>query len=66
MKKIIGIAIFTAMTFSFATFPAQAKNYPCSKSKGGVSHCTTDGKFVCNDGSTSKSKSTCTGSTRKK
>ncbi|WP_455872106.1 hypothetical protein [Serratia proteamaculans] len=54
------------MALSFATSPVQAKNYPCSKSKGGVSHCTTDGKFVCNDGSTSKSKSTCTGSTRKK
>ncbi|EPC5388439.1 hypothetical protein ACRZ2F_000429 [Serratia liquefaciens] len=54
------------MALSFATSPAQAKNYPCSKSKGGVSRCTTDGKFVCNDGSTSKSKSTCTGSTRKK
>ncbi len=66
MKKIIGIAVFTAMALSFATSPVQAKNYPCSKSKGGVSHCTTDGKFVCNDGSTSKSKSTCTGSTRKK
>ncbi len=24
--------------------------------KGGVSHCTSDGKFVCNDGTISKSK----------
>ncbi|MDM2835746.1 hypothetical protein [Citrobacter sp. Cpo091] len=38
---------------------AQAKNYPCSKSKGGVSHCTADGKFVCNDGSVSRSKKKC-------
>ncbi|MDA6795691.1 hypothetical protein OSL52_25445, partial [Escherichia coli] len=29
------------------TFP---RNYPCSGKKGGVSHCTSDGKFVCNDG----------------
>ncbi|HHL2501128.1 TPA: hypothetical protein ACQ301_003208 [Yersinia enterocolitica] len=36
-----------------------AKNYPCSGKKGGVSHCE-NGKFVCNDGSISKSKKTCT------
>ncbi|WP_083200633.1 YdcA family protein [Kosakonia sacchari] len=36
-----------------------AKNYPCSGKKGGVSHCTSDGKFVCNDGTISKSKKTC-------
>ncbi|WP_223240413.1 hypothetical protein [Citrobacter sp. C1] len=36
-----------------------AKNYPCSKSKGGVSHCTAEGKFVCNDGSISRSKKKC-------
>lgn len=35
------------------------RNYPCSGKKGGVSHCTTDGKFVCNDGTTSKSKRIC-------
>ncbi|WP_242634793.1 hypothetical protein [Atlantibacter sp.] len=38
---------------------ASAANYPCSKSKGGVSHCTADGKFVCNDGSISRSKKVC-------
>lgn len=32
---------------------------PCSGSKGGVSHCTADGKFVCNDGSVSRSKKVC-------
>ncbi|EFU6053554.1 hypothetical protein HEM55_008620 [Escherichia coli] len=32
---------------------------PCSGSKGGVSHCTKDGKFVCNDGSISRSKKVC-------
>lgn len=31
---------------------------PCSGKKGGISHCS--GKFfVCNDGSTSQSKKTC-------
>ncbi|WP_367298458.1 hypothetical protein [Hafnia alvei] len=39
---------------------ASAKNYPCSGAKGGVAHCTTDGKFVCKDGSISKSKRICT------
>lgn len=34
------------------------KNYPCSKSKGGVNHCEGT-KFICNDGSTSKSKEDC-------
>ncbi|EOT8342664.1 hypothetical protein ACKW9N_004375, partial [Shigella flexneri] len=28
--------------------------------KGGISHCTAGGKFVCNDGSISASKKTCT------
>ncbi len=32
---------------------------PCSGSKGGISHCTKSGKFVCNDGSVSQSKKIC-------
>ncbi|MCS1255180.1 hypothetical protein NX005_26000, partial [Escherichia coli] len=32
---------------------------PCSGSKGGSSYCTKDGKFVCNDGSVSRSKKYC-------
>ncbi len=39
---------------------ANARNYPCSKSMGGVSHCK-DGKFVCKNGKISQSKKTCTG-----
>ena len=39
---------------------ANAQNYPCSKSMGGVSHCQ-NGKFVCNNGKISQSKKTCTG-----
>lgn len=34
-------------------------NKPCSGKKGGVSHCS-GGKFICKDGTTSKSKKTCT------
>lgn len=37
---------------------ANAKNYPCSKSMGGVSHCQ-NGKFVCNNGKISQSKKVC-------
>ncbi|XDD44724.1 hypothetical protein AB3N58_17425 (plasmid) [Leptospira sp. WS60.C2] len=36
-----------------------AANKPCSGKKGGVSHCTSDGRFVCNDGSISSSKKKC-------
>ena len=43
-----------------ATFCAQAANYPCSGSKGGVAHCSGE-LFVCNDGSISGSKKVCTG-----
>jgi hypothetical protein len=54
MKKLITII----MILLILPFTASAQNTPCSGKKGGVSHC--DGsKFVCNDGSYSKSKSTC-------
>lgn len=39
---------------------AQAANYPCSGSKGGVAHCAGE-RFVCNDGSISGSKKVCSG-----
>ncbi|EFA4760770.1 hypothetical protein E2929_12725 [Escherichia coli] len=42
------------------SFYADAGRKPCSGSKGGISHCTAGGKFVCNDGSISASKKTCT------
>jgi len=38
--------------------PAEARNTPCSGSKGGVKACQGD-KFLCNDGSTSASKQSC-------
>lgn len=34
-------------------------NKPCSGNKGGVKACTTNGKFLCNDGTISKSKRVC-------
>ena len=41
---------------------AHAGNKPCSGKKGGVSHCA-GGKHVCNDGSISASKKTCSAGT---
>lgn len=58
MKNII-IAL-TISTFVVAATTATAKgNAPCSGKKGGVAHCTADGKFVCKNGSISKSKKRC-------
>lgn len=39
---------------------SHAANYPCSRGKGGVSHCMGQ-HFVCNDGSVSQSKKICSG-----
>jgi len=56
MKKLLWVCV---IVFIFPV-TALAKNTPCSGKKGGVSHC--DGsKFVCNDGSYSQSKKSCSG-----
>ncbi|QLR45549.1 hypothetical protein HV346_13885 [Enterobacter sp. RHBSTW-00994] len=34
---------------------------PCSGSKGGISGCTSDGRFLCNDGTLSRSQKICSG-----
>ncbi|MFP2768350.1 hypothetical protein [Oceanisphaera sp. KMM 10153] len=54
----ISAALTLCITLGFSQ-PAEARNYPCSKGKGGVSHCTSDGKFVCKDGTISRSKKKC-------
>lgn len=54
--------ILSGLLVSLISFGASAANYPCSKSKGGVSHCN-GATFVCNDGSTSKSKKACSAAT---
>ena len=62
--------IMRAVTFFLVTFLiafggiAEAKNYPCSKKAGGVSHCSADGRYVCKDGRISKSKRKCSGGKR--
>lgn len=42
----------------FFIHEAQARNTPCSQGKGGVKACMGD-KYLCNDGSTSASKTKC-------
>ncbi|MEC9636340.1 hypothetical protein RCN62_04590 [Escherichia marmotae] len=56
MKKLSFILLIGLLM----SFYADAGRKPCSGSKGGSSHCTAGGKFVCNDGSISASKKTCT------
>lgn len=56
--KLLASAVTGILLLSLPTI-TMAKNYPCSGKKGGVSHCE-NGKFVCNDGSISKSKKICT------
>jgi len=56
---MIRIAV-AALTLIASTSLAEATNTPCSQSKGGVKACM-GGKFLCNDGSISASKKTCSG-----
>ncbi|TRW95542.1 hypothetical protein [Candidatus Methylobacter oryzae] len=52
MKKLLFLFVFVVILV--LPFIAQAQNMPCSGKKGGISHC--DGsRFVCNDGSYSRS-----------
>ncbi|MEQ9721265.1 hypothetical protein ABQG65_08720 [Yersinia alsatica] len=57
MIKLLSILI-VALTLT-AEADASRGRKPCSGSKGGVSHCTSDGRFLCNDGTISKSKKIC-------
>ena len=57
IMKFISIFLLASLTMN----PVFAKgNKPCSGKKGGVKHCTSDKKFMCNDGSVSASKRKCT------
>ena len=58
MKSMI-LSLFTIIFVVAPISQAQAKNTPCSGKMGGVSHCSADGKFVCNNGKISQSKKTC-------
>ena len=55
------LKVATIWLLVLITHVAEAKGrQPCSGSKGGISHCD-GGRFVCNDGSYSASKRTCSG-----
>ncbi|QCT89692.1 hypothetical protein [Escherichia sp. E4742] len=56
MKKLLFILLMGLLM----SFYVDAGRKPCAGAKGGISHCTAGGKFVCNDGSISASKKTCT------
>ena len=51
-------ASLACAVMAIAAFHANAANYPCSGKKGGVAHCAGE-QFVCNDGSISGSKRSC-------
>ncbi len=56
MKKLrLFFQALSLLALSTIGAQAVAANYPCSGSKGGISHCN-GATFVCNDGSISGSK----------
>ncbi|WP_274570672.1 hypothetical protein V6667_06500 [Neisseria leonii] len=62
MKKLL--CTLAAAAVLLAPLSAQAKGRePCSGKKGGISHCSGS-KFVCKDGSISKSKKVCSGKSK--
>lgn len=52
-------SLASTLVLAALSLPAQANNYPCSNSKGGVDHCNGD-KFVCWNGTGSSSAQKCT------
>lgn len=59
MRKLIFLLV-SGIIFTAQADAARGRQ-PCSGSKGGIAHCTSDGRFVCNDGSLSQSKRFCSG-----
>lgn len=58
MKKFL-IALVSLALITTPALAAGRGNQPCSGKKGGVKTCTTNGKFLCNNGTISKSKKVC-------
>lgn len=53
--------VVTAISLMLAATPgAEARNQPCFGKKGGIKSCTSNGKFLCHNGTTSASKRKCT------
>ena len=59
-EEVARALLAVALALVVAT-SAVAQNKPCSGKKGGIARCMPDGKFLCNDGSTSASKKKCQG-----
>ena len=54
-----GLCLFIAVALGLSSLDVNAANTPCSGRKGGISGCDGD-FFLCNDGSISGSKKSCT------
>jgi len=59
LHAICRLLVIAAAAAKLLTLPAVAANTPCSGSKGGIASCRGD-TFLCNDGSVSGSKKSCT------
>ena len=59
MRKVVTV-VFMLLSFCMTTEVMAKGNKPCSGKKGGIAKCTSDGKFMCKDGTISKSKKSCT------
>lgn len=57
-KTPIALGLVIAAVLGLASFEAAAANTPCSGRKGGIAGCDGD-LFLCNDGSISGSKKSC-------
>ena len=60
-KNNVLAALAVVLLSAVSVQTASAANTPCSGRKGGVSHCEGE-LFICNDGTTSKSKKVCSAS----
>ena len=54
------VCLIICLSLSFVSVAEARGNKPCSGKKGGIAKCTSDGKFMCKDGTISKSKKSCT------
>lgn len=59
MKTLL--SLFALLILITTQADAARGRQPCSGSKGGISHCTSEGGFMCNDGTLSQSKRYCSG-----
>lgn len=57
-KVSFGLCLVIASALGFSTLEALAANTPCSGRRGGIAGCDGD-LFLCNDGSISGSKKSC-------